>query len=217
MNDTEYAPGSSIAGKYGDVAFTAQWEAQYRYVLKFDANTTEQVSNLPTAQDTGWIDGANKTFTWTNAPTRTGYTFLGWAESAASQTNVSGSGYDSYQVTGKKAETVEKTLYAIWQRDTGDLKLTFNGSEAAPAIVRIKGQGLDITVVLTKAETVIKDLPTGSYSVTAVSGNASYTASVTTTPTPGVVKDQTTTVNVSVSSRVLDWFTAFFSVKNKCG
>jgi len=212
---TEYAPGSSITEQYGNVAFTAQWEVQYRYVLKFDANGG---SGGPADQTQDWCGDTSCTFSWNqnSVPTREGYSFLGWAESSASQTNVAGSGYNGYRITGKQAETVEKTLFAIWKRDTGDLKLTFNGTETAPAIVTVTGQGKTITLVLTKSETVIKDLPTGTYKVTVESGNASYTASVKSNTDPRVEKDQTAVADIEISSKGLNWFTAFFRVKNEC-
>lgn len=212
---TEYAPGSSITEQYGNVAFTAQWEVQYRYVLKFDANGG---SGGPADRTQDWCGDTSCTFSWdqNSVPTRDGYSFLGWAESSASQTNVAGSGYNSYRITGKQAETVEKTLFAIWKRDTGDLKLTFNGTETAPAIVTVTGQGKTITLVLTKSETVIKDLPTGTYKVTVESGNASYTASVKSNTDPRIEKDQTAVADIGISSKGLNWFTAFFRVKNEC-
>jgi len=82
--------------------------------------------------------------------------------------------------------------------------------------VTVTGQGKTITLVLTKSETVIKDLPTGTYKVTVESGNASYTASVKSNTDPRVEKDQTAVADIEISSKGLNWFTAFFRVKNEC-
>lgn len=211
----EYAPGSSITGKYGNVTMVAQWKEQYRYVLKFDANGG---NNPPQTIVIDWCDSNRQVFAWdfNLNPTREGYIFLGWAESAASQNNIAGSNYNTYTVTGQKTETVEKTLYAIWQRQTGDLKLTFNGSNTAPAVVTVSGQGLKITVVITDAETVIKDLPTGEYTVTAESGSAQMKITSVSDNTPNVLDGKTTVVDIKIGYRILSWFAAFFRVKNQC-
>ena len=218
-NGAEFASGgSAAAGKYGNVTFTAQWEAQYRYALKFDANGGE---NAPETMTVDWCDVSSHTFVWSGTPTRNGYTFLGWGESATSQDNVAGSSYTTYTVPGKKTETVEKTLYAIWQRDTGSLKLDYAG-DGAPVIVTVtctqavnESEKITITMVIDKDITVV-NLPTGEYSVTVESGNAAYTASVKTNPNPQIVKGQTAEVDIEIGSRGLNWFTAFFRVKNKC-
>lgn len=204
-------------GKYGNVVLVAQWEGLYNYTLKFDRNGGDENSPLPEEVVTGWVSESPKTFAWEaeENPTRENYDFKGWALSPDSTENVAGEGMNAYTVTGEKNQPKEVTLYAIWERQTGDLKLTFNGGETAPAIVTVSGEGLNITVVLTKAETVIQDLPTGAYTVTAVPGNASYTASVTES-NPQIKDGETTTVGVSTGSRGLNWFTAFFRVKNKC-
>lgn len=210
----DYDASQQIAkGKYGNITLVAQWTDQYRYVLKFNANTTDQVGNMPQNADTNWIDAATHTFTWSEVPTRENYDFLGWATSADATVPQFQNRYEVTQ--GKPHDTEEVTLYAVWQRQTGDLKLTFNGDQNKPAIVHVDGQGLNITLVLTKPETVIKDLPTGEYTVTAESGRATYTASVD-NGNPTVVKGDTVTVGVTISGGNSNWFTAFFRVKNKC-
>ena len=200
------------AGQYGNITLVAQWDDQYRYVLSFDANTTDQVSNMPTPIDTDWIDADEYSFALPAGPTRDNYDFMGWAASpdaAADQV------LSEYTMEGNANGTVSGELYAVWQRQTGDLKLCFNGNDSSPAIVTVSGQGLNITVLLTKAETLLKDLPTGSYTITAQSGNASYIASVS-SPNPQVEKGQTAVVDITVGSKGLNWFTAFFRVKNEC-
>ena len=214
VNDTYEAKQAIPAGQYGDITLVAQWKDQYHYVLSFDANTTDtdQVSNVPNPIDTGWIDEDEHSFALPAGPTRTNYDFLGWA---ASPDATADQVLSEYTMEGKANDTVSKKLYALWQRQTGDLKLCFNGNASSPAIVTVSGQGLNITLLLTEAETLLKGLPTGSYNITAESGNASYTASVSNSE-PQVEKEPTTVVDITIRSKGLSWFTAFFRVKNKC-
>ena len=210
--DASYNVGT---GKYGNVTFKAQWEEQYRYELKFDANGG---SNPPATMTQEWCDDASKAFTWTTVPTRNGYTFKGWAEAADSTENVAGEGKNTYTLTGIPAQTVEKTLYAIWERQTGNLQLDYNG-DGTPVIVTITGKNMinaseeiTITVVIT-GDTTITDLPTGTYTVTAQSARATYTASAT----PGsanVESGKTAEVDVTISTKGTNWFTGFSRVIN---
>ena len=191
-----------------NVTITGIWTAQYRYVLNFDANGG---GNAPATIDSGWVDGSSYTFGWTTVPTRAGYDFMGWAESAASTTNVAGSGKNAYTLTGNAAQTAEKTLYAIWQRQTGSLKLDHEGT--GPAIVTVTGEGLNITLVLSEDMT-IPGLPTGTYTITAAGAAATMTAAVS-TPSPVISKDSTTTVKITVSGKNVNWFAGFSRVVNK--
>ena len=201
-------------GKYGNVTLVAQWKDQYRYVLNYNANTTDTVGNMPTNVDSGWVDATKYTADLSATPTRANYDFMGWATSEdATAADV----LSNCELQGIAHDTASATLYAVWQRQTGDLKLTFNGGETAPAIVTVSGQGKTITLVLTKAETVIKGLPTGEYSVAVESGNASYVASVRTNPNPKIENNQTAEVEITTGSKGLNWFTAFYWVKNKFG
>lgn len=211
-DDIYEAKQAISAGQYGNITLVAQWEDQYRYVLSFDANTTDQVSNMPTPIDTNWIDADEYSFALPAGPTRDNYDFMGWA---ASLDATADQVLSEYTMEGNANGTVSGKLYAVWQRQTGDLKLRFNGNDSSPAIVTVSGQDLNITLLLTKAETLLEGLPTGSYTITAESGNASYTASVSNSE-PQVEKEQTTVVDINIGSKGLSWFTAFFRVKNKC-
>ena len=219
--DTNWTAGIFTAsanigtGKYGNITLVAQWEAQYRYVLKFDANGG---SNAPAQITQDWKAESTHTFNWSGTPTRDGYTFLGWAESADSVEKVAD---NSYILTGKKAETAEKTLYAIWQRDTGSILLDYTG-DGTPVIVAVtctqavnESEKITITMVIDK-DTTVANLPTGTYQVTAKSGNASYTASVKSGSPATVEKGKTAEVEITTGTRGMNWFTAFFRVKNKC-
>ena len=198
-------------GKYGNITLVAQWQDLYRYQVTYNANTTDTVDGMPAAVDTGWVEADKYNVALPTTPTRADYDFLGWATSPDAADVLT-----TYELQGIGHTAKDVTLYAVWQRQTGSLKLTYNGSETAPAIVTVTGQGKTITLVLTKSETVITGLPTGQYTVTAESGNASYTATVKTDPAPTVEANKTAVVEITTGTRGLNWFTAFFRVKNKC-
>ena len=208
----DYTAGQNIGtGKFGNITLVAQWADLYRYRVTYNANTTDTVDGMPAAVDTGWVEADKYNVALSATPTRADYDFLGWATSPDAADVLT-----TCELQGIGHTAKDVTLYAVWQRQTGSLKLTYNGSETAPAIVTVTGQGKTITLVLTKSETVIAGLPTGQYTVTAESGNASYTATVKTDPAPTVNKDQTTVVEITTGTKGLNWFTAFFRVKNKC-
>ena len=209
----DYTAGQNIGtGKFGNITLVAQWQDLYRYQVTYNANTTDTVVGMPAAVDTGWVEADKYNVALSATPTRADYDFLGWATSPDAADVLT-----TYELQGIGHTAKDVTLYAVWQRQTGSLKLTYNGSETAPAIVTVTGQGKTITLVLTKSKTVITGLPTGQYTVTAESGNASYTASVKQGDSaPTVEKDQTAVVEITTGTRGLNWFTAFFRVKNKC-
>ncbi len=92
--------------------------------ITYDANTTDKVTGLPANQefDQECVDLA------TSRPTRTGWTFLGWAKSATS----TGADY----IPGQKYCGDSVTLYAVWVKNqTGPFTITYdaNGGKDAPA------------------------------------------------------------------------------------
>lgn len=215
--DTYSAAQEFKKGQYGDITLVAQWEEQYRYVLNFDANGG---SDAPDPLTKDWCEYDEHTFTWTEVPTRAGYTFIGWAESATGENNVAGTDMNSYKIKGEGAKTVEKTLYAIWERDTGDILLTYDGT--TPVVVSVTctsavnpSELITINTVITR-NTTIKDLPTGTYEVSVSSGDANYTAYVDTGSTD-LQKDDEDKFKIWVESRGLSWKTGFAHVINKRG
>lgn len=217
--DTYSAAQTFEKGKYGDIELVAKWTEQYYYVLSFNFNGGTGDLTVPAV---GWCDETKHTFTWDKAkiPTRDGYTFMGWAETADSKTNVAGTDMNTYTLAGQPHATVTKTLYAIWQRDTGTITLNYSGS--APVVVTITctdavndSEKITIQTVVTESVT-IPNLPTGTYTVSAVSGNANYTASVN----PGsaeLEKGDTEVFTIGASSRTFSWKTGFSHVINKRG
>ena len=140
---------------------------------------------------------------------------MGWATESDGEPMASKT---SYTMTGKPHDTEEVTLYAVWQRQTGNLVLDYVG-DGAPAIVNVSGEGLNINLVISEDKTIV-NLPTGKYNVVAQSGNASYSVSVD--PAGADNANVTTdtanpaTVKVTVASRGLNWFTGFHWKTNRC-
>lgn len=89
------------------------------YTVAYDANGG---SGGPGNQ-TKWHD--EKLTISSTKPTRTGYSFQGWATSA--------SGGVAYQPGGSYTSNAEVTLYAVWKADTYSVKYDANGGTGAPA------------------------------------------------------------------------------------
>ena len=75
-------------------------------------------------------------------PTRTGYTFLGWATTRTAS-------YASYHPSSPFSENRSVTLYALWQKNTYTIKFSANGGSGAPSS-RTKTHGVPITLNTTK-------------------------------------------------------------------
>lgn len=98
--DVRYLPSSNI-DVYENITLYAHW-TQSTYYLYFDANTSDNVSNIPTTISrvgTGNVTIPNI------VPLRDNYQFTGWA-----------SGGVTYQPTDIFNLTANTTLYAQWQR-----------------------------------------------------------------------------------------------------
>ena len=101
------------------VSFSVTVPAWTSYTVKYNANGG---SGAPSSQ-TKWKDQTLKLST-TN-PTRTGYTFQGWATSASgSVVYASGSNYTA---------NASVTLYAVWKAITYTVKYNANGGSGAPS------------------------------------------------------------------------------------
>ena len=88
------------------------------YRISYNANTTDTVTNMPTANQLkthGLAEKLSET-----VPTREGYTFLGWGTTATA-TAASYQPGDMYSVDG------DITLYAVWQQKT--YTITFSSGE----------------------------------------------------------------------------------------
>ena len=140
------------------------------YTVKYNANGG---SGAPSSQ-TKWKDQA-LTLSSTK-PTRTGYTFQGWATSA--------SGSVAYASGGSYTANAAVTLYAVWKANTYTVKYDANGGSGAPAN-QTKNHGTALTLSSTKptrTNYTFKGWGT-SASATTVSyaAGASYTANAAST------------------------------------
>lgn len=140
------------------------------YTVKYNANGG---SGAPSSQ-TKWKDQA-LTLSSTK-PTRTGYTFQGWATSA--------SGSVAYAAGGSYTANAAVTLYAVWKANTFTVSYNANGGTGAPAS-QTKSYGTALTLSSTKptrTNYTFKGWGT-SASATTVSyaAGASYTANAAVT------------------------------------
>ena len=99
-------PSVSIDGEKGSAP-------QYTYTLTYNLNTTDKVENMPNPNpDTHTGTEVEYVFTISNAePTREGYTFQGWADSATATTV----GYQAGDKITLLMSSPTKTIYAVWE------------------------------------------------------------------------------------------------------
>lgn len=115
-SDSSYISGARNSGTgYHTVGKLAS------HTVSYNGNGSN-VSNVPGSQ-TKWY-GSTLTLSGTR-PTRTGYTFQGWATSAGG-----GVAYQPGQAYGSDANI---TLYAVWKANTWTVKYNANGGSGAPA------------------------------------------------------------------------------------
>jgi hypothetical protein len=118
-----------------NVSFTVTVPAWTSYTVSYNANGG---SGAPGSQ-TKWRDQTLKLST--TKPTRTGYSFQGWATSA--------SGGVAYAAGGNYTANSAATLYAVWKANTYTVKYNANGGTGAPAN-QTKTYGKALTLSSTK-------------------------------------------------------------------
>lgn len=128
-SDAGYRPGKSTAWMTFIVPAKDHW------TIAYDANGG---SGAPGSQ-TKWRD-ENLTLSSTK-PTRTGYSFQGWATSSG--------GSVAYQPGASYTSNSGVTLYAIWKANTWTVRFDANGGSGAPAN-QTKTYGIDLTLSTTK-------------------------------------------------------------------
>lgn len=125
------------------VSFNVSVPAWTSYTVKYNANGG---SGAPSSQ-TKWKDQTLKLST--TKPTRTGYTFQGWATSA--------SGSVSYASGANYTTNASVTLYAVWKAITYTVKYNANGGSGAPSS-QTKTYGVTLALSGTKpTRTTIED------------------------------------------------------------
>lgn len=147
------------------VSFSVSVPAWTSYKVTYNANGG---SGAPSAQ-TKWKD---QTLTLsTTKPTRTGYTFQGWATSS--------SGSVAYAAGANYTANAAVTLYAVWKAITYTVSYNANGGSGAPAN-QTKTYGINLTLSNakpTRTNYVFKGWGTSASATTvAYSAGASYTS-----------------------------------------
>lgn len=126
-----------------NVSFSVTVPAWTSYTVKYNANGG---SGAPSSQ-TKWKDQTLKLST--TKPTRTGYTFQGWATSA--------SGSVAYASGANYTANASVTLYAVWKAVTYTVKYSANGGSGAPSS-QTKTYGKTLTLSSTvPTRTAIED------------------------------------------------------------
>lgn len=128
-SDAGYRPGKSTAWMTFIVPAKDHW------TIAYNANGG---SGAPGSQ-TKWRD-ENLTLSSTK-PTRTGYTFQGWATSSG--------GSVAYQPGASYTSNSGTTLYAVWKANTWTVRFDATGGTGAPAN-QTKTYGIDLTLSTTK-------------------------------------------------------------------
>ena len=130
----KYAAGASYLKAYGssnsDITLYAVWK-ENTYTITYNANGG---TGAPTKQTVGVTQDATISST---RPTRTNYTFLGWATSKTATTA-------KYAAGAKYTDRKDITLYAVWKANLYTISYDANGGTGAPA-----AQSTDITQDLT--------------------------------------------------------------------
>ncbi len=133
------AKSMTVDGKIGSKTWTAIEKAfkaeKSKITVKFNANGGE---NAPANQK---IKSNVSTALTKNKPTRSGYTFLGWAKSKTASKAL-------YKAGEKVKIKSGLTLYAVWQEE-GDIQITSQpadtkGSAGTKATFSVKATGMDL-------------------------------------------------------------------------
>lgn len=159
------ANSTYVSGTKSSTATTATVAAKTKYTVSYNANGG---SGAPASQ-TKW-HGENLTLQ-SGKPTRTGYTFKGWALTA------SGSAY--YAAGATCGQNKNLTLYAVWQANTYTVTYNANGGTGAPGNqTKTYGTTLKLsTVKPTRADYNFKGWATSATATTATyAAGGNYTA-----------------------------------------
>ncbi len=102
----------------GDKVLYAIWAPIY--TLTYNLNGGEGTIN-PASCHPDVINGSCSITISSTQPTRTNYSFLGWANSSSATTA-------AYQPGGNLSLNANKTIYAVWQENTSTFTLSFNNN-----------------------------------------------------------------------------------------
>ena len=111
-----YHGGDSISLSADKTIYAVWSQNTNTYTLNFDANNGSNAPDEVTCTTTTTLCSVEIP---TNIPTRNGYTFLGWAESANATTA-------AYTAGNSISLNANKTIYAVWEIINTTLTLSFN-------------------------------------------------------------------------------------------
>ena len=133
---TQYNLGASYEGIGATVTSTAVSKTMYAiwsantYYVAYNKNTTETVSNMPSASTSYTYATSGNVALSSATPTRSGYTFLGWSTSStATSASYSAGGNWARSNVPNSGDTF--TLYAVWTPKI--YKVTLNNQSATSA------------------------------------------------------------------------------------
>ena len=132
--DSEFGTWNGSWQSIGSLSrtFTITVPRKASYTVSYNANGG---SGAPSAQ-TKWY-GETLTLSSTK-PTRTGYTFKGWATSA--------SGSVAYASGANYTANAAATLYAVWQANTYAISYNGNGATSGSTAAQTKTYGVNLTL-----------------------------------------------------------------------
>ena len=174
-----YQPGGSITLS-GDKTIYAVWRLNsVTRTLTFNANNGTGAPANQTCTATGTATSCAITISST-APTRAGYTFLGWADSASATSA-------SYQPGGSITLSGDKIIYAVWEKIIYDQTVSFAitsvnkiyGDSVFTNLATTTGDGT-ITYTSNNTNVAIVDSNTGAVTINGV-GTATITATASAT------------------------------------
>ena len=165
------ANSTYVEGTKTSSATTESVAAKTQYTISYNKNAgSDTVSSMPSPLSVKKYHGENLTLS-SAKPTRTGYTFKGWALSAT------GSSY--YSAGATCAQNKNLTLYAVWQAKTYTISYNANGGTGAPS-AQTKTYGITLklsTVKPTRVDYNFKGWATSSTATTATyTAGGNYTA-----------------------------------------
>ena len=157
-----YGAGSIYTANAG-VTLYAVWQIN-TYAVRYDANGG---TGAPSAQTKTYGTTLKLSST---IPTRTGYTFKGWATSA--------SGSAAYAAGANYTSNAAITLYAVWEIKTYSVQYNANGGTGAPS-AQTKRYGTDLVLsstIPTRTGYTFKGWATSASGSVAYSSGAAYSS-----------------------------------------
>lgn len=197
------------------ITLYAQW-TKNTYEVSYAKNTTAAVSNMPSNQ--AKTQGVDLTLS-SNVPTRSGYTFKGWATSA--------SGSVAYAAGGQYTANAAIILYAVWWADKATLSTVSNttiGSTGTATwsipdstytyklVLSYTGAtsvAYDIAATSEASKTFTFTIPNSWLSALSNTTSATATATLTTSRSGTSLGSATKTFTVSVGSSVEPTISSF--------